>query len=178
MKKAFSLAELLVVLAIISIVIGTMKVSIQHKRLQANAKAIVECIKVYEAAITMYYLRNGGAFPPDANGQVLEDVPALYPYCPAGFNTTEVISGKNVNSIAIDATGGNYGIKIFVSGEEGGKVLNEVIKQLKEFALESQFNQGAFSVPPSYDPGTGQSSGGETRRYFTFCLKKGDTVYI
>ena len=101
MKKAFSLAELLLVLAIISMVVGTMKVHVQHKRIQADAKSIVEKFYIYYGAITMYYLRNRGTFPADASWKFMEQVDCLEPYYPKGFKSPGVLRSKEYKDIFI-----------------------------------------------------------------------------
>ena len=171
MKKAFSLAELLIVLAVISIITGTMKVHIQHKRIQAEAKNIVECVKVYEAAITMYYLRHGGKFPPNSRYKKLEDVEALKPYIPDGFNTMDSINSKLIRYIDIYDQWDKYGIRINNWGGEGEVLLREVEQQLKKFAVENQ-------VVYKANVAIGSGAGGTIELNLYFYLKDGDNIYI
>ena len=162
MKRAFTLTEMLIVLAIISILIGTMNVHVQHKRLQAEAKNIVECVKIYEAALSSYYLRNLGDFPEDTNGKKLEDVNKLKPYCPTGFNTDGSIHSQNCQNVQIFDTNNftNYGIQLIINGDE--PLADEIVDQLKEFALASQIT-------------TEKEDGTCTIK---FHLKKGNDIYI
>ena len=136
MKKAFSLAELLIVLAVMSMVVGTMKVHVHHKRIQADAKAIVECMKIYRSVITMYYLQHDGTFPPDSNGKKLEEVDALAPYCPPGFKTLDNANINGLEGISI-AGGSSYGIRVSLSVEE---LIIEVRKQLETFTVNGQLS--------------------------------------
>ena len=135
MKKAFSLAELLVVLAIISIVMGTMKVSIQHKRLQASAKAIVEYFNIYRSAITMYYFRKGGDLSIlESNGRkYLEDIPELDLYRPVGFKSHGTLPISELKSIAFFRyDGGGIVVEIWLNNETENylKLRAEILNQL------------------------------------------------
>ena len=138
MKKAFSLAELLIVLAIMSMVVGTMKVHIKNKRIQADAKAIVECIKIYQSAITMYYLRNNETFPPDSDGKKLEEVDALVPYCPPGFKTLDNTNISGFKGMGITDEGNRYIIYFRIGGSSCSELTTEVHKQLKTFTVDGQ----------------------------------------
>lgn len=135
MKKAFSLAELLLVLAIISMVVGTMKVHVQHKRIQAEAKNIVEVVNIYKLAISMYHFNNNGYFP-DNWWCHLEDVPQLKPYCPPGFDTLSSIHSKKCTDIKCCS---DFGSVIRVSFELNDNYANllrsEVKKQLEEISV-------------------------------------------
>lgn len=161
MKRAFTLIEMMLVLAIISILIGTMKVHVQHKSIQAEAKNIVECVKIYEAALTMYYLRNGGSFPENTNDEKIENVDALKPYYPKGFNTDGSIHSKNCLSIRIYDYMSRYGVEVRIN-HGNDPLRNEIAAQLKEFACESQI----------------QTGGGTIGLVVRFLLKKGDDIYI
>ncbi|MGX8716661.1 MAG: type II secretion system protein [bacterium] len=162
MKRAFTLTEMLVVLAVISILIGTMNVHVQHKKLQAEAKNIVECVKIYEAALSSYYLRNLGNFPEDTNGKKLEDVNKLKPYCPTGFNTDGSIYTEKYQSMQIFDTNNftNYGIQLIINGDES--LADEIVSQLNEFAVASQITHD-------------KEEGTSTIKYH---LKKGNDIYI
>ena len=174
MKKGFSLTELLIVLAIISMVAGTMNVQVKNKRIQANAKAIVECVKTYEAAISMYYLQSG-KFPTNGRDYRLEDLLALKPYCPIGFNTLKIIQANNLTNLTVSSNG--EVISISGRGEEAGKILSEVEKQLKEFALDDQFSCTASSGGMLLNP-DGTTSQGQTNYQLRFYLKKNDNIYL
>ena len=169
MKKAFSLAELLIVLAIISMVISTMKVHVKHRRFQAEVKNIVEIAKIYESAMTMYYFRNGGTFPiaeldSDWKKNHLEDIPSLRPYCPAGFNTKGMIKSQKCKDITYFYTKifGMALFNIFIELEDEPELTDEIKKQLDEFAVPNQVTttkqSGSFSV--------------------TFYIQQWSTIYI
>ncbi|MGX8716662.1 MAG: type II secretion system protein [bacterium] len=171
MKRAFTLTEMLIVLAIISILIGTMNVHVQHKKLQAEAKNIVECAKIYESAMSMYYLRNGGNFPTaeldaDWTKNHLEDIKSLKPYCPTGFNTKGMIKSaqcKDITYFYMEIFGPSTALfNIFIQLEDNEELTDEIQRQLLEFAVPGQVTTtktaGSFSV--------------------TFYIKHGSTVYI
>ena len=176
MKKAFSLAELLVVLAIISIIMGTTKVYVKRKRIQAEAKNVVECIKVYEAAITMYYLQKGD-FPSDADGKKLEEVEKLKPYYPSGFDTLKSIHTKSINDICIYASGKEYGIKVSASGSDGVNLINEIDSQLKECALDRQIRKAHRGSGIVFGP-NGEQQVSSPKASLLFLLKDDDHTYI
>lgn len=171
MKKAFSLTELMIVLAIISMIMGTMKVYVKHQRIQAEARSIVECVKIYEVALTMYYLRNGGTFPPNCTGEKLEEVEALAPYRPIDFNTSTYIHSPACTGITImeDYTG--YGIRISFDYAlvHNTKLVSEVIKQLNASGVASQIGTQE-SNPEKSTPDGGVNYGGSI--WVFFYLKK------
>ena len=149
MKKAFSLAELLIVLAIISMVISTMKVHVKHRRIQAEAKNIVEVFKIYESALSMYYVRHGAHLLPTFNG-ALEgyknvpgkmdvEIPELKPYCPAGFNTRASIRSKKCRDFyMISYDQSPYQDVTCICAEfepDAEDLLNEVKRQLEETSV-------------------------------------------
>ena len=154
--------ELLLVLAIISMVIGTMKVHVQKQKIQAEARNIVERVKVYQAAITMYYLRNGGNFPV-LESTLLENNPKLKPYYPAGFKSKGAdIKIAGFLSVSMQCSDSYCRIIVDITGRKD--LANEVYKQLKEFALDAQ-------VVQSYHDAS------NTQLIF-FYLKKNNTIYI
>ena len=134
MKKAFSLIELLLVLSIISMIMGTMKAHVQKRRLQADAKSIVEKFYVYYGALTMYYLRNRGTFPADANWKFIEQLEVLEPYYPKGFESQGVLRSKEYKDIFIRQENGDFAIIIVLYKTETTELREEIIKQLREFA--------------------------------------------
>ncbi len=166
-KKAFSVLELMVVLAIISMVIGTMKVHIKHRKFQAEAKNIVEIAKIYETAVLMYCIRHGGKYPALSSTwseNHLESIAALKPYCPTGFNTKEMIKSKKCKDITyfymeiFDWVLFN----IFIELEDEPELVDEIKRQLCEFVetkrVETTKQSGAFSV--------------------TFYIQQWDKIYI
>ncbi len=158
MKKAFSVLELMVVLAITSMVIGTMKIHLQNKKVQAEAKNIVEIVEVYKLVLSMYYLKNGGAFP-ETSGHI-EDIARLRPYCPADFNTKEMIKSKKCKDITYSYA--ESILKIFIELEDEPELTDEIGKRLYEFAAQTQIfikkSPGEFSI--------------------TFYIKNGQNIYI
>lgn len=144
MKKAFSLTELVIVLAIISILMGTMKVSFQKRKLQAEARRIVECMKIYHAAITMYYWRKGKlpSPPSSINEKYLEDIPALKPYGPTGFKTLRNVGGTGtLKDVVFYNPGSHYFAvyaRLYKTASNKVKLEAEIKKQLKEFLSDEQ----------------------------------------
>ena len=140
MKKAFSLIEMMLVLTIISILIGTMKVNIQRKKLEADAKKIVELARVCYSAIMMYYLRNGGTFPSIVAGGRLENEPDLKPYCPAGVKSRRSdVKISGFNDMFIQSNLNVYGIhgifRFYIEFYKNVELKNEVLKQLEESGI-------------------------------------------
>ncbi len=171
MKRAFSLTELMVVLAIISMIIKTMQVYIQHKVTQANIRNIVECVKIYEVAATMFYLHHNGEFPSDANWKNLENVDSLKPYCPTNFNTKNMLQDTGCENITFSVSSNSCAIKISTGSNKN--LPTEIEKQLLKFALKDQI--GWETVLGGASP-SGNSNG--TRTSVLFFLKKGNAVYI
>lgn len=164
MKRGFSLSELMLVLAIMSIIMGTMKVCIQHRRIQADAKNIVECVKIYESVLTMYYLRNGGSFPENVDAKHLEEIDVLEAYRPTGFNTLGSIHSQKCQNIAISCsdTSEDYGIQITITEDKA--LADEIVKQLKASAVSSQITSSEASETSTYT--------------VYFYIKKGKDIYI
>ena len=171
MKRAFSLTELMVVLAIISMIIKTMQVYIQHKVTQANIRNIVECVKIYEVAATMFYLHNNGEFPSDASGKNLENVDSLKPYCPTNFNTKNMLQDTGCKNITFSVPSNEYAIEISMGDNEN--LSTKIKKQLLKFAPEDQIGLEASGggASPSGDSDEKSSS-------ILFFLKKENAVYI
>lgn len=171
MKRAFSLTELMVVLAIISMIIKTMQVYIQHKVTQANIRNIVECVKIYEVATTMFYLHNNGKFPSDADRKNLENVDSLKPYCPINFNTKNMLQDTGCKNITFSVFSNAYAIEISTGSNKNLPM--EIEKQLFKFALEDQIEREAI-----LDPTSSSGDSNEIRTFVLFFLKKGNAVYI
>ena len=138
MKKAFSVLEMIVVLTIISMVVGSMKVYVKHRKFQAEVKNIVEIAMIYESAMRMYYFRHNGTFPvaeldSDWEKNHLEDVPSLKPYCPIGFNTKKMIKSQKCKDITYFSQGGVL-LQIFIEVEDDSKLVDEITRQLDEIA--------------------------------------------
>ena len=162
MKKAFSLAELLIVLSIISMIMGTMKVHVHHRKIQADAKNIVENFYVYHSTITMYYLRNGGVFPGN-NWDFLENIDKLKPYCPKGLKSSGGVNTKEYKDIFIYKDGNKFAIIIALYKGKTTELRDEIVKQLKEYAVPSQVDT---------------TSASQQVWYVWFYLKNGDNIYI
>ena len=145
MKKGFSLTELLIVLAIISMIVGTMNVQVKNKRLQAEAKNIVEVFKIYESALSMYYLRHGAHLLPTFTG-FLEEIPELQPYCPVGFKTLASIRSKRCTwfeMISFDQEPYEDLTCIYAAfnkTKEDWELAKEVRKQLEETSVPGNVN--------------------------------------
>ena len=165
MKRAFTLMELMIVLFILAILICTMRVHIKDKRFQSEAKSIVECVKIYETTISMYYVRHNAGFPLYWSGRKLEDIEPLKLYRPTNFKTMSGIPTAKCPSINTFQTSQNgslvdYGVQITINGDEN--LANEIVSQLDDFAVSSQITNEK-----------------ENNTYtIKFYLKKGNDIYI
>lgn len=175
MKRAFSLTELMVVLAIISMIIKTMQVYIQHKVTQANIRNIVECVKIYEVATTMFYLHNNGDFPSDASEKNLENVGSLKPYCPTNFNTKKMLQDTGCKDITFFEYSNKYSsvYAIKISTGDNANLSLEIKKQLLKFAPEDQ-----IGVKESIGGASPSGDSDEESSPTLFFLKEGNAVYI
>ena len=152
-------------------IIKTMQVYIQHKVTQANIRNIVECVKVYEVAATMFYLHNNGKFPSDASGENLENVDSLKPYCSTNFNTKNMLQNTGCENITFSVSSNEYAIEISTGDNEN--LSTEIKKQLLKFAPKDQIEgkaSGGGASPSGDSDGKGSS--------MLFFLKKGNAVYI
>ena len=139
-KKAFSLTELMLVLAIMAILSGLLQVNISERKQEAEVKNIVECVKAYELAFSMYYLHHNGSedtFSSVTDGATLESIDDLERFRAINFSTNNLIKSENCTGIVYYNSEGNFGIKInFASNRE--RFIGKVVHELKQSCVESQ----------------------------------------
>ncbi len=144
-KQAFSLTEIMLVLAIMAILSGLLQVNIKARRQEAEIKNIVECVKIYEATVQMYYLHNNGVFPSITNGAKLESIDALERFRPVNFNTDNLIKSGSCSGLAYYISGTKIGIKITFNANTT-KFRDEIVKVLKQNCIESQVSYGTTYI--------------------------------
>ena len=141
-SKAFSLTELMLVLSIMAILSGLIQVNIRWRKQEAEVKNIVECVKIYEAALQMYYLHNNGKFPDKLEDeQRLEDNDDLKPFQPINFNTDNLIKSESCSGICYYVSDGKIGIKVNFN-ENKTVFIDKIEKKLKKHCIDSQVSSG------------------------------------
>ena len=136
--------EVLLVLTIISILMGVLRVSLSNRKLQAETKNLVECFKIYESAIQMYYYNNGGVYPADIHEKHLESIDALKAYCPRGFVTTNIIKTKQCTALQYyNPTENEVGVQASIEDET---LRNAVIAQLKQLSVPSMVSNTGTQI--------------------------------
>ncbi len=132
----------MLVLAIMAILSGLLQVNIKARRQEAEVKNIVECVKIYEATVQMYYLHNNGVFPTITNGAKLEETEDLERFRPLNFNTNNLIKSGSCSGICYYISGSKIAIKIDFSANTT-KFRDKIIKSLKQHCVESQVTYGS-----------------------------------
>ena len=140
-NKAFSLTETMLVLAIMAILSGLLHVNIKSRRQEAEIKNIVECVKIYEATVQMFYLHNNGVFPIITNEAKLESVEALERFRPENFSTDSLIKSESCTGVCYYISGIKIAIKIELQGN-ATKFRDKVVKVLKEHCIADQVSYG------------------------------------
>ena len=140
-KKAFSLTEIMLVLAIMAILASLLNVNIKSKREDVEIKNIIECVKIYEAAVQMYYLHNSGTFPTVTSGAKLETIGELDRFRPENFNTDRLIKSGSCQSLGFYISGVIFDINVTLNtGTTNFR--NKIVKVLKEHCSTSQVASG------------------------------------
>lgn len=140
----------MLVLSIMAILSGLIQVNIRGRKQEAEVKNIVECVKIYEAALQMYYLHNNGNFPYNLeDGQKLENNDDLKPFQPINFNTDNLIKSESCIGICYYVSYGKIGIeKIGIKvtfNKNKTDFIGKIEKNLKQHCIDSQ-----VSIDESY----------------------------
>ena len=131
----------MLVLAIMAILSGLLQVNIKARRQEAEVKNIVECVKIYEATVQMYYLHNNGAFPTITDGAKLEETEDLERFRPLNFNTNNLIKSGSCSALAYYISGTTIGIKITFNANTT-KFRDKIVNALKQYCIETQVSSG------------------------------------
>lgn len=162
MKRAFTLFELIFVLAIMAILAQIGGVFLNHYREDVYAKNIVEYVKICESALRMYWADNQGVFPSDLIAdQPFDEITALKSYLPDNFKYKNFVKTNLCNGIVLLYDNASLGIKISLNS---GRLTDAVYKQLKNNCLDDQLDITTESENVKYT--------------ITYVLKQDTTVYF
>lgn len=132
----------MLVLAIMAILSGLLHVNIKSRKEDAEIKNIIECVKIYEAAIQMYYLHNNGVFPNIKNEAKLESVEELERFRPENFSTDASVKSGNCTGVCYYYTKkSEIAVKIGLK-QNTKKFRDKIDKVLKEHCVEGQTSRG------------------------------------
>ena len=132
----------MLVLSIMAILSSLIQVNIRSRKQEAEIKNIVECIKIYEATVQMYYLHNNGNFPSSlTDAQKLEENTELERFQPTNFNTDNLIRSESCTGVCYYVSDGKIGIKVNFN-ENKTDFIGKIVKNLKQHCIDSQVSSG------------------------------------